>query len=130
MATDLSITGQKKVKTVMKEFNEKFPYLSIKFYPIEMKKNIQEGKPITQVDADKSIAEVRTKKSSGDISINGRKLVGNIENEFEDQFGLLAQVCITSQDGKTYYTGKEYDSLSLSSLNKKMEELGYVKDKW
>ena len=38
MANELSVTGQKKVGTLMKEFNKKFQYLGLRLYYPQDKK--------------------------------------------------------------------------------------------
>lgn len=126
MATEVTVTGNKKVETLMKEFNKKFPYLQLCIFPLSMK-NASTKKP---VDRSLTIASVRSKTAPGEISINGRKLVKTLESEFENIFGLYAQVCYYDKAGKGYYTSGTYDNMSLTSLNEEIEKKGGVKDKW
>lgn len=126
MATEVTVTGNKKVETLMKEFNKKFPYLQLCIFPLSMKK----ASTKTPVDRSLTIASVRSKTAPGEISINGRKLVKTLESEFESIFGLYAQVCYYDKAGKGYYTSGTYDNMSLTSLNEEIEKKGGVKDKW
>ncbi len=127
--SEISVTGQKKVETLMKEFNEKFPYLQLCIFP----KAMMEESSKTPVDRTKTIAQVRIQdpeKTSIDISIHGRKLVKNLETEFLENYGLYVEVCYYDKDGHGFYTSGSYDDLNLTTLNKTIEEKGGLKDKW
>lgn len=126
MAVEVTVSGNKKIETLMKQFNEKFPYLQLGIFPMSAK----DDKTKTPVDKSLTIAKVRTKVAPGEISINGRKLVKNLEKEFDDIFGIYVEVCYCGKDGIDYYTAGAYDDLSLTALNNEIESLGGVKDKW
>jgi hypothetical protein len=119
----ISVTGNKKIKTLQKEFNEAFPYLQLCIFPVsEKKKTTKYSHP-----GEKLITEVRTKVSPGEISIHGATLVKNLEKEFEDEYGLYAEVCYITKEGKGYYTSRAYDEMSLTQLNKEGEKKGWKK---
>ena len=123
MAEGISVTGNKKLKTLQKQFNKKFPYLSLSVFPLsEKKKSTQHPH-----GSEKRISEVRTKTNPGDISIHGRTLASSIEKQFEKIFGLYAQVCWTESDGSRYYTTGAKDKMSLSQLSKLGEKEGWKK---
>ena len=126
MAEGISVTGNKKLKTLQKEINKKFPYLFLSVYPLSMKKESSKAPH----DSEKRISEVRTKTNPGDISIHGRTLVGNIEKQFEKIFGLYSQVCYTKSDGGYYYTSRSLDEMNLTQLNKYGEKEGWKKGVW
>ena len=126
MAEGISVTGNKKLKTLQKEFNNKFPYVRLGVFPLSNKKEFTKPK----YDAEKRISEVRTKTNPGDISIHGRTLVGNIEKQFEKIFGLYAQVCYTKSDGGGHYTSGSLDEMNLTQLNKHGEKEGWKKGVW
>lgn len=130
MAKELKITGNKKVATLMKEFNEIYPYLSIGIFPMEAKEIVKKGGTITNVDKEKTLAEIRTKKSTKEITVSGNKKVKTLEAEFEEVYGLFVQVCYTSKEGKGYYTTGSDDEKTLSKLNEEKEKAGCLKDKW
>jgi hypothetical protein len=124
----ISVTGNKKIKTLQKEFNEAFPYLHLSIFPLSDKKKRQKMLCIHQYPGDKRISEVRTKVSPGEISIHGRTLVKNLEKEFENEYGLYAEVCYTEKDDERYYTSGKHDEMSLTQLNKEGEKKGWKKD--
>lgn len=130
MAEGISVTGNKKVETLVKEFNKKYPFIRLGIFPIEAKSIVAKGGTIYQVDYNKTIASVRTKVAPGDITITGNKQVKTLEKEFEEIFGLYAQVCYTTKEGKRYYTSGAADSMTLNAFNKKCEADGCKKDEW
>jgi len=130
MAREITITGSKKVATLMKEFNENFPYLRLTVCLPEEKALVAKGQTIYGVDIEKTISEVRTKPGTGKISISGNKKISTIEREFEEVFGLYVQICYTTKDGKRYYTSGSMDSKTLSALNSDNEKAGCLKNEW
>lgn len=130
MADGISVTGNKKVETLVKEFNKKYPYIRLGIFPMEAKKTVASGGTIYAVDFSKTIAAVRSKNNPGEITITGNKLVKTLEKEFEEIFGLFAQVCYTTKEGKRYYTSGATDTMTLNAFNKKCEADGCKKDEW
>ena len=130
MAREITVTGSKKVATLMKEFNENFPYLRLIVCPPEAKALVAKGETIYSVDIEKTLSEVRTKLGTGKISISGNKKISTLEREFEEVFGLYVQICYTTKDGKRYYTSGSMDSKTLSALNSDNEKAGCLKNEW
>jgi hypothetical protein len=124
MATEISVTGNKKIGTLQKEFHEKFPYLRLGIFPLSEKRK----KTKTPFSSDLTIATVRKGKSSGDITITGNKLVKTLEHEFEEDFGLYVQVGFVEKDGSRHYTSGTYDDLTLTACNKACEAIGCKKN--
>ena len=123
MPNEISVTGNKKLKTLYKEFNKDFPYICLRVFPLSEKvKSHQQPH-----DPEKRISEVRTKTSPGDISIHGRTHAGNLEDNFGKIFGLYAQVGYKDSNGNNYYTGSGSDKMSLSQLSKLGEKEGWKK---
>ena len=85
-ATELSVTGNKKIGTLMKEFNKKFPYLRLKICYSYARKAVAKGESISGIDPDKTLASVRRADSGGDISISGNKKIKSLEKEFDTVF--------------------------------------------
>lgn len=125
--TELSVTGNKKIITLQKEFNKKFPYLRLGIFYSYARQQVAKGESITQIDGDKTLASVRRADSGGDISISGNKRIGSLEKEFDKIFGLYCQVCYTDADGRRYYTSGSNDTKTLSSFNKECENAGCKK---
>lgn len=129
-ATELSVTGNKKIGTLMKEFNSKFPYLRLKICYSYARQAVAKGESISGIDPDKTLASVRRADSGGDISISGNKKIKSLEKEFDTVFGLYAQVCYTSKEGSRYYTSGSNDEKTLASFNAECEKNGCKKGVW
>ncbi len=129
-AVELSVTGNKKIGTLMKEFNKQFPYLRLKICYSYARQAVAKGESISGIDVDKTLASVRRGDSSGDISISGNKKIKTLEKEFDTAFGLYAQVCYTAKDGHRYYTSGSADEMTLAAFNKKCESDGCQKGVW
>lgn len=129
-ATELSVTGNKKIGTLMKEFNRKFPYLRLKICYSYARQAVAKGESISGIDPDKTLASVRRADSGGDISISGNKKIKSLEKEFDTVFGLYAQVCYTSKEGSRYYTSGSNDEKTLASFNAECEKNGCKKGVW
>lgn len=127
---EITVTGNKKVETLVREFNKKYPYIRLGIFPMSAKETVAKGGSITNVDYSQTIAKVRTKDNPGSITITGSKLVRTLEHEFEEIFGLYAQVCYTTAEGKRFYTGEKGDAMTLNAFNKKCETDGCQKDVW
>ena len=130
MAREVTTTGSKKLKTLQKEFNDHFPYLRLNLHSSKDATKAKKGERISSLDIEKTLSEVREKQGSGKISFTGRKNIGTIEKEFDEIFGLYAQVCYTSSDDKRYYTTGSDDKKSLSQLNREKEASGCKKGIW
>ncbi len=128
--TEISVTGNKKIGTLMKEFNKKFPYLRLGIFYSYARQAVAKGETITRIDIEKTLASVRRADSGGDISISGNKKIKSLEKEFDTVFGLYAQVCYTTSDGSRYYTSGSTDEKTLSSFNAECEKNGCKKGEW
>ena len=81
-STDISVTGNKKLDTLRKEFNKKFPYLRLGIFYSYARQQVAKGESITPIDGDKTLASVRRADSGGDISISGNKKIKSFNNCF------------------------------------------------
>lgn len=112
------ISDQKTIKEIQTEFNNKFPFLKIEFYKMTHKTN--EGSPdISRWDFNKTIGEIRTIQTSGDLSINGNQKVSTLEKNFEELYGLNVQVFHKS--GNLWLQTTATDEWTLSHQNEKAE---------
>lgn len=130
MAREVTTTGSKKLKTLMKEFNKHFPYLRLNIHSSSMAEKAKKGEDIYRLDIEKTLSEVREKKGSGKISLTGRKKVKSVEKEFDEIFGLYVQICYTAADGERYYTMRSSDDQTLTALNRQREAAGCKKGEW
>ena len=115
MATEITMTGNKKIKTIVNEFSEKFNYLSLVF-----KKANNHA-----IDIDKNLSEVR-EKNGGELSIVGNLTVDSLERRFMDNFGIKVQVVCKSADGRIHNTKGELGTRTLAQQNKISKEEGFV----
>ena len=129
-ATEISVTGNKKIGTLRKEFNKKFPFIRLGIFYSYAREQVAKGESITNIDVDKILASVRRADSGGDISISGNKKIKTLEKEFDTVFGLYAQVCYTTAEGKRHYTSGSDDEMTLSAFNELCEKNGCKKDEW
>lgn len=128
--SDIKITGKKQIKTINKEFQDKFPFLMLVLMkPEEWEKARTNGGTRKALPGNISLAEARTvtPKTTSEISIHGRTKVKNLEDNFVKQYGLHIQIGYGNTEGKLFYTGDECDDTSLTQLNKAMEEKGMKK---
>lgn len=126
----ISVSGNKKIATLQKEFNEQFPYLRLGIYYSYMRGTVKKGGTITSIPGDKTIASVRRGEGKGSISIAGNKRISSLESEFDKVFGLYCQVCYTEKDGHRYYTSGSDDKKTLCSFNEECKKKGCKKGVW
>ncbi len=125
--TEITVSGNKKIATLQKEFNKKFPYIRLGIFYSYARNAVKKGETITNIDGDKTLASVRRADSGGSISISGNKKVKSVEKEFDTVFGLYCQICYTNAEGKRYYTSGASDEMTLSALNAYGEKNGWKK---
>lgn len=128
-STELTVSGNKKIGTLMKEFNKKFPYLGLQICYSYMRDAVKKGESISGIDIEKTLASVRRADSGGSISISGNKKIKSLEKEFDTVFGLYAQVCYTDSDGQSYYTIGS-DEKTLAAFNAECEKNKCKKGVW
>jgi hypothetical protein len=129
-SNEISVSGNKKIDTLCKEFNAKFPYLRLGIYYSYAREQVAKGESITRIDGSKTLASVRRADSGGDISISGNKKIKSLEKEFDTVFGLYCQICYTEGDNHRYYTSGSNDEKTLASFNAECEKNGCKKGEW
>jgi len=126
-SSEISVTGNKKIGTLKKEFNQKFNYIRLYIYDKSPADANAKGERLYELDHDKTLASVRKVNSGGTISINGNKKVKTLEKEFEKVFGLYAQVGWVSKDNILYYSVGISDEKTLAQINEDCKKDGHVK---
>lgn len=126
-AGELSVTGNKKIETLQKEFTKRYPYLRLTIAYSYARDAVKKGETIRSIDGDKTLASVRRADSGGTISISGNKKIKTLEKEFDTVFGLYCQVCYTTAEGNRYYTSGADDEKTLSAFNSECEKNGCKK---
>lgn len=129
---ELSVNGNKKIETLKIEFNEIFPYLSIRIcYPYA--KDVWEEDGICyEVENDHTIADVRRVGTGAkkDISIAGNKKIKTLEREFEEVLGLFVKVCYQETVDCSYPVHGEGLEYTLASYNALCEQRGCKRGYW
>lgn len=126
MATnEISVHGRKLMKTLQKEFSEKFEYLTLCFIvDADREKNCN----VRGIDTSKSLADTRKKFSNEEISIHGRTMVKTLENYFWEQLGIACQVGVCNYSGhKHYFPIGSFNDKSLTQANNWAEANGCTK---
>ena len=129
-STEISVSGNKKIETLQKEFNKKFPYIRLGLFYSYARQQVAKGESITGIDGSKTLASVRRADSGGSISISGNKKIKSLEKEFDTVFGLYCQVCYTSAEGNRYYTSGSNDEKTLAAFNAECEKNKCKKGVW
>lgn len=125
--SEVTITANKKLKTINAEFQESFPYLMLAFFEKkEWTKARLGGGNIESLDMNLYIRDIReTKPEDGqELSIHGNTKVKNIEDNMLEMFGIYMKVCYADAEGNPLYTSGLANTMSLSELNKQMEDNG------
>jgi cell division protein FtsB len=102
-AVEISVTGNKKIDTLRKEFNKQFPYLRLSLYYSYMRNESTK----TPLSGDKTLASVRRADSGGDISIAGNKKIKTLEKAFNSVVDERTKLELQIKDLNT-----EIDNLS------------------
>jgi hypothetical protein len=125
METTISLNGNKSIATVMQEFNKTYPYLTIWLYS-----NEDEAKNASwsHIPFDKTISESRIKRGN-DISILPNETIDEIENKFEKELGIYANICYRNNERKWYKTGFT-NRLTLFELNMLCSQFNCVCGEW
>lgn len=113
----MTISDQKKLKDIQTAFNELFPYLKLEFYYGHHR--VEEGSPAaTALDEEKTIGEVRSVSTQGgELMISGNLTVSELEQLFDQQYGLNVQVFRKS--GNLWMQTTATDGWTLAEQNRK-----------
>ena len=113
---EITVNGNKIMKTLQKEFSKKFEYLMLCFIV-----DADRGKSVNirSINTDKRVSEVRKKVSTAEISIHGRTKVVNIENYFWKELGIACQIGVCNYNGHKYYfpIGDWFNGKTLTAAN-------------
>ena len=126
MAKTINLHGRKKINTIRKEFNQEFSYLRLSIFPSDQR----EERRKVPFDGEQTLASVREVDEPGNISIHGRTLVKTIEKQFDELYGLYAQVCYTEGDGRRCFSGRTMDGWTLRKMNEYGMEKGWKENEF
>ncbi len=123
MAKEVTVHGRKLLRTLQKEFTEKFPYLILGFiHSGDRGKSVD----VRGLDTSKNISATRTKTSNEEISLHGRTKVSTMEEKFWDELGIAVQIAVKDYRGHKYYfpIGDGFNERSLTKANAWAEAAG------
>ncbi len=112
------ISDDKKISEVQQAFSEKFPFLKLEFYSQPHGRG-EGSAAVLQLDPEKTIGEVRTIHTEGNLTLDGSWSVGFFERKCWNHFGLSAQVFRRS--AKIWLQTSTTDDWTLDEQNLKGE---------
>lgn len=121
--SDIVVNGRIKIKTFQADFCKKYPYL---VPTLRMEDGSGINNDLTIAGARSKAKGAYTPSGEAEMSINGNLTIGGFEKRFKDAFGIDCEI-LYRLSGKHYKTKDDYDALSLSAANKKLEERGAEK---
>ena len=122
---EITVNGNKIMKTLQKEFSKKFEYLTLCFIVDADKDKCVN---VRGINTDKRLSEVRKKVSNKELSIHGRSMVKTIENFFWEELGIACQIGICNYLGHAHYFRLgDFNTMSLTAANEWAKEAGCKK---
>jgi hypothetical protein len=85
------IDDSKTIKEIQTEFEDAFKFIKIEFFTKAHEPREGSAKK-DLIESSKSLGEIRTIHTEGDLEINVDMLVSDVETAFEEQFGIHAQI--------------------------------------
>jgi len=87
---EIAITDQKYIKELQEEFQQKYPFLKIEFFRNVAKNGSSLKSQL--ISGKMTVGMIRHMHPEGSLDINGHRSVEEVENDFQNKFGLSAQV--------------------------------------
>lgn len=122
---EITVNGNKIMKTLQREFSKKFNYLTLCFIiDADREKCVN----VKGINTDKRLSEVRKKFSNEEISLHGRTKVNNIEKYFWTELGIACQIGICNYNGHAHYFPiGSFNGLTLTAANDWAKSVGCKK---
>jgi len=122
----LIINDNATLKSLQDTFSKNFPFLKIEFFSKKHKKGEGSSKTLMRKEAEK-VGDCRRNGVNGTIVISGKEKVSEIEQLFQETYGLSVQ--IFRKSGKVWLETTSTDDWTLEKQNTQAEELSFpVKD--
>jgi hypothetical protein len=118
----IMINDSRKIYTIQEEFNTLFPYLKIEFFSKPHKEGGASPKRLVHNNR-KTIGECRTVHKNGTVTIIPNITVSELEQNFNDVYGLSAQVF--RQSGNIWLETTVTDGWTLEQQNNQGKELSH-----
>ncbi len=110
----IHINDSSTTKEIKEKFSRVYPYLKLEFFNKphgEKEASVKED----LIKGDKTIGEIRTKRNEGDLIIHPTTKAGELEQAFEDKFGIHVQVFRKS--GRIWLETTSTDNWTLKEQN-------------
>lgn len=120
------INDHRKIFAIQKEFSELFPYLKLQFFGKPHKVGAPSSKKIMKHPG-KTLGECRAVHNKGMLTITPQMTVADLEQNFNDVYGLSVQVFRKS--GNAWLETSVTDNWTLELQNKQGEELSSKEEK-
>lgn len=104
---DIAFSGNKKLKSINKEFCAQFPYIYLAFHN-------EDGKVVKNWDV--THASIRGSKAQGELSANPIMKASTFEKRYEEAFGCKVEITFEN-NGRNYKTSGTRDEMTLKDLN-------------
>jgi hypothetical protein len=116
----LIVDGNQTIESIKRDFNKAYPFLKIEFFKDPQVRGVgSEKNKMYQTDW-VELRTVQKKSNAGTLLINGERTVQELENEFEQQYGLYIQVFRRS--GKVWLATSVTDKWTLDEQNEEAKK--------
>lgn len=116
----IAINDKRKILAIQESFNKTFPYLRLEFFTKGNKQGGASPKKFV-THPSKTLGECRTIHNNGSITITGTLTVIELEQRFDDVYGLGVQVLRKS--GNVWLETTVTDGWTLDEQNRQGESL-------
>lgn len=120
----IKISDSRKISDIQQEFNDLFPFLKLEFFSRPHTKR-EGSEKLYRIDCSKKLSESRKVHTKGDLTIIPSQTVAELENAFEENYGLSVQVYRKS--GKMWLQSTITDDWTLKEQNEHGEALSKFK---
>lgn len=119
----LPINDNQKLSEVIDDFTTLFPYLKLEFFKHKHGLNESNSKK-DMLNTELTFKKVRRKHNDGALLINENMRVSELEQLFQDVFGISAQ--IFRKSGRSWIETSVTDDWTLKHQNDEGKELSYL----
>ncbi len=120
---NIAINDSRKILDIQDEFNAVFPYLKMEFFSRPHKNNEGSARKL-MLRTQQTLGECRTRHVQGELKINPEMTVLDLEQGFNEMYGLNIQVFRKS--GKVWLETTVTDGWTLDEQNRQGEELSSI----
>lgn len=114
----IHIDDRRKISDIQEAFNQAFPYLKVEFF--KKPHGVGDTSPISEMlPTDTTIGQWRTVHNEGDLEVNGKMKVQELESAFQGKYGLSVQVFRKS--GEVWLVTSYTDAWTLNEQNEQGE---------